>query len=52
MLESKDSLLKIIIIIKLNLDITETKINKESLMNIDQRIYSNDSDVNESVKAI
>ena len=52
MSELKDSLLKVIIIIKLDLDITEIRINEGLLMNINQKIYSDDLDINESVKAI
>ena len=51
MSESKDLLLKVIIIIKSDLDITETRINKGSLINTDQEIYSDNSDINKPVKA-
>ena len=50
MSEPKDPLLKVIIIIKSDLDIIETRVNKGLLMNISQKIYLNDSDVNESAK--
>ena len=51
MSESKDSLLKVVIIIKSHLDIIEIRVNEGLLININQRIYSNSSDINESVKA-
>ena len=51
MSESKDLLLKVMIIIKLNLDITEIKINEGPLIDIDQKICSDDSDIDESIKA-
>ena len=38
------------IIIKSDLDITKIRVNEGLLMNIDQKIYSDSSDVNESVK--
>ena len=52
MSELKDSLLKVVIIIKSDLDITEIRINERLLMNIDQRIYSDNLDVNKFIKAI
>ena len=52
MSESKDLLLKVMIIIKSDLDITEIRINGGSLMNIDQKICPNDLDVNKSTKVI
>ena len=50
MSESKDSLLKVIIIIKLDLDITEIRINEGSLIDINQKIHSDSSDVNGLIK--
>ena len=50
MSEPKDSLLKVIIIIKSDLDITETRVNEELLMNISQKICPDDSDVDKSIK--
>ena len=52
MSKSRNSLLKVIIIIKLDLDITEIRINEGLLMNTDQKIYSDNSGVNKSIKAI
>ena len=48
--ELRDLLLKVVIIIKFNLDITEIRVNEGPLMNTDQRIYSDNSDVNRSIK--
>ena len=50
MSESKDSLLKVMIIIKSDLDITETRINERPLINTDQKICLNDSDINGPAK--
>ena len=52
MSELRDLLLKVIIIIKSDLDITEIKVNEGLLMNINQKICSDNSDVNEPIKVI
>ena len=50
MSELRDLLLKVVIIIKLNLDITETRINGGPLMGISQKICLDGSDINGSTK--
>ena len=52
MSESKDSLLKVIIIIKSDLDITEIRVNEGPLISINQRICPDNLDVNRPIKAI